>query len=495
LLNFKIFITNIIFFLLTVTALGQKVELTERCKEAYSQIIKLKLDTAQKILDEERNTGHGNLYVDYLENYIDFLNLFITENKSLYDHITYKKSERIDKLNNLPDSDTLRDYLIANVRLQWAMVESKFRDYFSSAVDIRKAYLGIERNIERFPGFEQQYITMGVLHIIVGMVPDKYSWFLSLLSMKGSVTQGVDELYSALEFCDNDSSFSFLKPEILFYIAFTEMNLGLDDNKKMELLNELKPFSNDNLLLGFLRANMLMRSGFNDEAFNLLERLTSFNGYLPFYYLYYLKAEIQIRRLDLNAKNNYGNFINNFTGKNYLKDAERKIAWCFLLEGDTLNYFKKIKRVIDIGDDFVGVDKDAEKEARSGIVPNIILLKARLLFDGGYYNKAKNLLLTDINGFKDDDIIERYYRLGRIAQKSGDIDEAKLYLKKTIETGKNSTRYFAGNAALQLGIIYEKENNFEKAKHYYNICRTLDFDEYETSIKEKAKQGLERVGE
>jgi tetratricopeptide (TPR) repeat protein len=128
-------------------------------------------------------------------------------------------------------------------------------------------------------------------------------------------------------------------------------------------------------------------------------------------------------------------------------------------------------------------------------VPNIILLKARLLFDGGYYNKAKNLLLTDINGFKDDDIIERYYRLGRIAQKSGDIDEAKLYLKKTIETGKNSTRYFAGNAALQLGIIYEKENNFEKAKHYYNICRTLDFDEYETSIKEKAKQGLERVGE
>ena len=56
-------------------------------------------------------------------------------------------------------------------------------------------------------------------------------------------------------------------------------------------------------------------------------------------------------------------------------------------------------------------------------------------------------------------------------------------------------RYFAANAALHLGIIYENEDNLKEAEKYFRLCRSLDFDEYETGIKQKAKAGLNRLDE
>ncbi len=43
----------------------------------------------------------------------------------------------------------------------------------------------------------------------------------------------------------------------------------------------------------------------------------------------------------------------------------------------------------------VGADKDAVREAESGLIYHPVLLKARLLFDGGYYDTAlKNFRST-----------------------------------------------------------------------------------------------------
>jgi hypothetical protein len=335
---------------------------------------------------------------------------------------------------------------------------------------------------------------MGVLHIIIGMVPEKYNWILSLISLEGSVEQGTEELNEALAACDRDAEMDYLKPEILFYIAFTEMNLGLDEDNKEALMKALKPYAEDNLLLGFLRANMLMRSARNDEALQLLSHLNALKGYYPFYYLHYLEGETKIRKLDVRAEEDYKLFIEKFNGVNYLKDAQRKIAWCYLLSGDTAGYYTNISKVKEIGDDFVGVDREAQKEAVSGVIPNITLLKVRLLFDGGYYEKARAVLLSSSeNSFSQEELLEKLYRMGRIAQESGAWEQAAEYYVRTIETGKGSKRYFAGNAALQLGRIYETEGDKTMALKYYKICQDLDFDEYETSIKEKAKQGEMRI--
>ena len=49
------------------------------------------------------------------------------------------------------------------------------------------------------------------------------------------------------------------------------------------------------------------------------------------------------------------------------------------------------------------------------------------------------------------------------------------------------------NAALQIGLIYEKQGNKEKAKQYFNKCLNMPDCDYKSGIDIKAKAGLERV--
>ena len=77
-----------------------------------------------------------------------------------------------------------------------------------------------------------------------------------------------------------------------------------------------------------------------------------------------------------------------FKGKNYIKEAYQKMGWNALIAGDMSRYKFYMERVKLYGDDVIDDDKQVPLEAESGIPPNVTLLKARLLFDGGYYKTA-----------------------------------------------------------------------------------------------------------
>jgi len=56
-----------------------------------------------------------------------------------------------------------------------------------------------------------------------------------------------------------------------------------------------------------------------------------------------------------------------------------------------------------------------------------------------------------------------------------------------------STNYYAPMSALQIGLIYEKQNKFNQAKIYFEKCLSLSDFDYERGIHQKAKVGLVRV--
>jgi tetratricopeptide (TPR) repeat protein len=72
-------------------------------------------------------------------------------------------------------------------------------------------------------------------------------------------------------------------------------------------------------------------------------------------------------------------------------------------------------------------------------------------------------------------------------------NDAIAYFDKTIQTGKNTRYYYACNAALQMGTIYEAYGNTAKAREYYNFCLALNPDDYADGLHSKAKAGLGRL--
>ena len=465
------------------------------CSIAYRQVFSLKFDSAKLVIALERRLFPDNVYVEYLENMMDALSVFISEDETLLDSLEENKNRRLDRIEELPDSNPYKKMMLANINLQWAFARTKFEQFFTAALEINRAYRYISENVEEFPAFVPNLNTMGVLHIMVGLVPDQYSWILSILSMEGTVEQGRSEIYKAMNIGFSQKEWAYLKPEALFYIGYIEMNLSSNLSALHRIIPYLENEPPDNLLMDYLKVRVFMRTGQNDKALKVLNVTDTLTGYYPFYYLDYLHGECRLRELNPDAVIYYNKFLNNFGGLLYIKDAWYKKALLAWLFQDIDGYYSNLDSILVHGTAIVDADKIAQERAEDKAAPpNRGLLEVRFLFDGGYYHKALNHLNgMDVNVLMPDEQLEYYYRYGRIYHETGANAKAIRYYKMTISRKGESVRYFAPNAALKLGQIYESQHRYKEALASYEKCLDMDFDEYYNSIRAKAKDGVERV--
>jgi len=188
-------------------------------------------------------------------------------------------------------------------------------------------------------------------------------------------------------------------------------------------------------------------------------------------------------------------YINEYRGQNYLKEAYQKLAWHYLLQGNYIAYANNMRYCKIRGATVIDGDKTALREAEKEQIPNVDLLKSRLLFDGGYYQKAFDVLNNkSINDFPNKRLqLEFNYRLGRITHKLQQYDKALRYYNLTLENVSEEAYFYACNAALQMGKIHEKQEQYKEAIFYYSQCLSLDPDEYKTGLHQQAKSGKNRL--
>ena len=99
--------------------------------------------------------------------------------------------------------------------------------------------------------------------------------------------------------------------------------------------------------------------------------------------------------------------------------------------------------------------------------------------------------ITDFPTTKDQ--VELTYRLARIYDKSGMQGEAIKNYNQTIKSGDKLTYYFAANSCLHNAYIYEDSNDYTLSEKYYKKCLKMRGHEYQNSIDQKAKAGLQRI--
>jgi hypothetical protein len=457
--------------------------------------LELKFEKASFFIEKEKKENPNNVYIYYLESYIDFLKVFISEDEKLFNMSESQKDIAIEEIGKLPESSPYRNYLIANINLQWAFARIKFGEYFTASIEINRAYRLIEKNSDNFPEFYPNKITHAVLKIIIGLVPDKYNWILDLISMQGSVEDGTAELYEVLEKTEVDSNYSYLNGECLFYLGFVELNINPDKTNSLKLLDKILPLSDSSLLFNYMCINILTKSGNNSQAEIQFRKLDNPSSFYPFYFLDYLRADFYLKKLETDsAKQYYARFLKNFKGKNYIKDAWRKTAWAFLMEGKPNEYLQLMSAVGNSGYADIGIDKDAQLEYDKDRVPNPSLIKARLLFDGFFFALADSVLNSiDDNQMDFEQLMEKDYRHARINHESLDFENAKKYYKRVIVSSDLTTEYFPANSALKLAEIYEHQDSLSLSHFYYNKCLEMNFGQFENSIKSKAKEGIRRV--
>jgi len=499
-LPFKTFLLSGAFLFFTYSSSAQYL-FNDQCQKAYHAILLLRFDEARNLIESEQHQNPSNLIPVYLENYIDFLTLFIGENRLQFEELKGNKSNRINLLEKGNTGSPYYRFCLAEVNLQWAFARLKFGDYTAAALEIRKAYQLFTENQERFPAFIINKTGLGVVHVIAGIVPDNYKWITRLMGVEGSVEKGLQELQEIAEYKGQDKIVRLFRPEAIFFMSSIIANLQKDKHEALEKIALFDAQTFDEMLVKspliiYARASILMKNGHNDEALQILQERTTSGETYPFLYLDYLEGIARLNRLDLNSKEYFNRYVSSFTGLNYIKAAYQKMAWCEALKGDSVKYFETIHLIENKGIAMIDEDKQAESECNIWRFPSIVLLRARLLFDGGYYNRALNEMLDNpvksyIKSRKD--LTEYTYRLARIYHETGNIPKALDYYRQTVVRGKNEIFYYAAASAYQMGLIYENMGNYNMADSCYRKCISIKTLEYKTSLNQKAKAGLNRL--
>ncbi len=485
---------SLVLFLICQQAIllcvAQSFDYSADCKKGYQAIFKLKLKEGQDWLEKEKAANPKNLLPYFIENYIDFLKLYVNDNEKLFESMEPRMKMRLDKLQGGNQQSPYYLYTQADIHLQWAFCKIKFGEYVSAVFEVKKAYSMLQANQKKFPDFKPNVKSLGLLHTLFGAVPDKYKFGARLLGLKGSIGQGLKELNSVLE----DDHFQFKEETIIMYTLLM-LHLQKDEAGAWSMIDRADIPLGDNLLNHFVAATVASHTGKNDKVISILSVKPTSAEYYPFPFLDFLLGDAKLNKLDVDADDYIKKFIAHNKGRSYQKEAYRKLAWYYLIQDNSVLYKKYMQQLLTVPYAPTDEDKSAQKEAQRGIVPNRDLLKARVLCDGAYFDKALEMMAAikpeKLNRSRDQ--IEYYYRTARIYHEMGNLNEAVKYYGMTIQKGEAFTYYFAANASLKLASIYEQQQKRTDARMYYQKAIDLEKDEYHNSIEAEAKAGLNRL--
>jgi hypothetical protein len=464
------------------------------CIEAYNAIFSLKINDAKTLIQKEKQQDPHNGIIILLENYVDYFSLLTSENRADYEKWKDNKSTRISALEDNDRSSPWYLFSQAEVYLQWSLLKAKFGDYMSSSLDTKKANGLLNDNTKKYPDFLPNQKSIALVNIIFGSIPANLKGITRFLGMSGNVQTGMKQLES-LRVALPKTKYSFYSSEVVFFISTVDVNTlhNANDYQKLEgYLNEMEPGS---LLKAYLQGYVAVKTAHNDDAIAFLEAVPKSNQYIKFSAIDYQMGCAKLNKLDNDAPAALNAYLKDYRGESYIKDTYLRLAYFYLLQNDQERYANYLKLVKSRGYTIDGRDKLALSEAND-LKPDIDLLKARFYFDGGYYDKAFAVLAgRDGNAIRLlRDKTEYYYRLGRVLDRTGKYNDAIASYQRAISLGKDTHYYYAANAALNTGRIYEERHDYKKAADYYNQALAMRDHQYQDDIDNDAKAGLKRIG-
>ena len=474
------------------TLTAASFDYSEPAPTVYRLALSLKIEEAERTLLRMHIQNPDNLAAQHLYNYLDFVRLFTSEDPAAYARLKKNEESRIRTLQTGNPASPYYLYVQADIRLQWALLKFRFNEPVSAFLDMGKAYRLLRRNQELFPSFLPNQKNLAILHALAGTIPDSYRWGARVLGgLSGTVNQGRAELEQVLRKAQKQAF--FFKEETVLIYAYVLLRLCNEGEKAWNLLSDIPLHPQNNLLHCFVRADIAMQTGHNDAALETLEKRPTSPSFIAFPQLDYLLGSARLRKLDPRAANAFLTFLAQHKGPNGIKDTYQKLAWhAWALRNDQASYRQYMQRAIKEGQAVTGADKNALEEAEAHQIPLPALLKARLLFDGGYYQEALQAVqAAEPHTFAQR--LEYHYRSGRILHALKQYPKALANYQKTITLGRNDASYLACNAALQSGLIYELLGKTADAERFFQICLTLNPEDYRTGLHQAAKAGLSRL--
>jgi hypothetical protein len=454
-------------------------------------------DEARRILSAEQKEHPQNLLPVYLADYEDCIVLLLNSDPAEYKRRVAHFDERLTKLGEGDRNSPWYRFCKAGIYLHWAIVNIRFGEQYSAAMNFRRSFALLKENSELFPSWEYNAVFSGLQQAVVGSVPPSYKWLTSLLGMKGSVRRGAATLQN---FIEKHNITDPMYNETVLYNIYVRFYLVNEQKEVWNFLNSSEFSTADNLLNAYVKVNIALDYRKTDEAIQVLNSVSGDDGYNDYPLFYYQMGVGLLSRCDTLSATYFSRYLAKSKSGQYIKDSWQKMAYAWYINNNMQKANYCLAQCKTQGEARIDGDKQAARFAEKGIWPQRTLLQARLLIDGGYNDKALQVLnsinvaaLTDPG-----DRAEYYFRMGRVYEELA--ESASRYYKMALDNyrtainiGKERHEQFAARAALHMGKVYEKLGLAKEALAMYNECLDMPSHDFQNSIDQQAKAGINRV--
>ncbi|ANI87955.1 hypothetical protein A9P82_00650 [Arachidicoccus ginsenosidimutans] len=464
----------------------------EQCGRAYKEFLSLHLTEASLLIKQEEAAHPDNLMAVFLSDYQDCITLLMNGDEEQFDRLKPNLDKRISLIEKGDKNSPWYRACKSGMYMHWAMVYARAGEQYRAAIYFRKAYLLAKDNQKAFPSFVYNKYFLGICETVIGTIPDEYKWLASVLGMKGNVNVGIAKLTT---FIGSTTSTDLFRYEAILASCYLRFYLQHKQEDVWRYVNS-RNFPIDGYPLNaFVRINIALNYHKTDVALATLQSIQNTDAYNLLPIFDYEMGYALLTKLENNAPAYFQKYIGRTKTPSFIKDAYMQMAQSYYLQ-DNLQKASYCRRQIkNEGNANTDSDKQAVRFANNNAWTAAPVLKARYLIDGGYYNRALEVL----NGYNPKtlptvtDQLEYYFQTARAYDELGMNDKAIYYYQTTINMGKNRKEHYAARSALQLGFMYEQAGKKEEAIKMYNQCLSMKGHDFQNNIDQQAKAGISRL--
>jgi hypothetical protein len=469
------------------------------CATAYTHFLSLQLSEGHAAITGELKANPNNLMAVYVADYEDCISLLINCDRDEYERKEALLGKRLDMVDKGSAASPWYRFCKAGLYFHRAIINVRMGDNLKAALALRRSFALQKENRELFPAFEHNNIYRGLQEAVIGSLPGNYKWMASIFGMSGSVRKGTDMLAA---FVGTHNSGHPMYAEAVLYYLYVRFYLAEEKKEAWEYLNSQHFVTTGNLLHAFVKANIALDYQKADAALETLNAAAAVKDYHAYAIFDYQKGMALLTRLDTSC----AFYLNRYLQKNrsdaYIKEAWQKMGFIWYIHNDMQRANACLAQAKKQGSARIDADKQAQRFAEANAWPLSKLLQVRLLTDGGYYERAKELLSNiDLGAITNPgDKAEYYYRSGKVYEELAASNPGKQYYQSAlsnytsaIKHGQGRHEQFAARAALQMGKTYERLGMRTEALVKYEECLDMPSHDFQNSIDQQAKAGVNRL--
>jgi tetratricopeptide (TPR) repeat protein len=257
-----------------------------RVEEARRHILAMNLEAVDRALDMRSLSVDEAALVGWTRELARLLELLVADSSSDYDAFLERNERLYEQVDEAPGT-AWRHWLLGEISLQRTWARSKRGDAFKAAWSARRALGHLERARALDPGLIEPLKGLGLLHMGIGALPDRFRRVLGWFGIEGSLDQGLAELASA-----RDASV-WNRQEAAVLLATVDKFGFPSPVDAAEVYAELWAASPGSPLIGLSYADVLIRERQPVEALAVLDATSDPSGTV--HYLIWYRGEALYR--------------------------------------------------------------------------------------------------------------------------------------------------------------------------------------------------------